>query len=368
MHLKQTKPLGFTLIEILIATGISSMLIFGMMKVFSAAQQTYLRTQGMEDLRQNAQFLFDHLNDVVGNAGYMAPPNGISHWKGYLAAFPAITSPVTLPKGAYIGAPSGGTGLVISMQGDGVTIKDCNGTIVPTNTVYINYYTISSNNLICGRYTTSGSLSPASVTIANNVEKMNVLLGENVYGDGLDNQQGEGYVGPSRYIAWSGTNDATIDHPNIMSVRIGLLLRSTQSNIAAQADTNTYNLLHPDGRNVVTTYGLNSVNIKVTEPGTDSALRMVVQFVIPMRQYFPKPYPKHCESAENIYIITGGPIDPALGRAGYGIRNCLQPIAWPWFPWSSPYSYANCSAMGNLIYAIPCTDSALNGMFGPAEW
>jgi type IV pilus assembly protein PilW len=70
---------GLSLIEIMIALAIGSLLILGLVQVFAASRTAYQLSEGMARTQENARFAMDYLQRDIRMAGHYGCVNDQSH-------------------------------------------------------------------------------------------------------------------------------------------------------------------------------------------------------------------------------------------------------------------------------------------------
>lgn len=89
MQFAHSKPGGFTLLELLIATSLATLVITGTVRIISAASESYRIQQNLSALQENARFGFNAMQREVTQAGYSPEP-----WNGALSI--AAVSPASV--------------------------------------------------------------------------------------------------------------------------------------------------------------------------------------------------------------------------------------------------------------------------------
>lgn len=217
---------GIGLVEILVAMAIGLMLTAGVIHIFSGSRQTYRITENQSHLQENGRIALIQLGNTLRMTGYKTDP----------------TDTNTFATGAVSGTEAAGTPDQISVfyQGasDGTTF-DCLGNSVDvTDDVSVdveNQFSIDSNNLKCQsiQVETDSSTDPPTITtttstqnLIENVEDMQITYGVDANGTGSANY----YVDASSVTNWS----------QVVSLRVSLLFRSEEDNLAPAAQTYQY--------------------------------------------------------------------------------------------------------------------------------
>lgn len=231
---------GLTLIELMIALVISVGLVLAITKVFIQSKKTYQVQHALSDVTSNASYANYVVEKLVRVTGYRKLPTN-SPYADYEDLFPCGIiggtnhDDIALCK-AYEAGDNGTNGLandtmLIYFQAD-TDLKQCDNTALPANAIangHILFYqlTVLNNELRCLTYDVTDSAPIGSqVTLLDNVVSFQVL-----YGLGNDDKQIE------RYVPISFPSLATSEDRNqIMSIRVGLLLQSSQKNIKRYSD------------------------------------------------------------------------------------------------------------------------------------
>lgn len=74
------KPRGVSLIELMIAIAIGSLLLLGLVQVFSASRVAYATAEGMARVQENGRFAVDYLVRDIRMAGHFGCVNDQAHW------------------------------------------------------------------------------------------------------------------------------------------------------------------------------------------------------------------------------------------------------------------------------------------------
>lgn len=76
----RTRMTGVTLIELMVALAIGSVLILGLVQVFAASRTAYVTSEGMGRVQENARFAVDFLQRDIRMAGHFGCVNDQAHW------------------------------------------------------------------------------------------------------------------------------------------------------------------------------------------------------------------------------------------------------------------------------------------------
>lgn len=246
------KQQGFTLIELLISITLSLLLLAALVNIMLQNKRNYYLNNGYSTIQDNGRFLQYYMANYARLAGYRSPPAALSSLQ-----FPDFET--TFPTAApYVGGESG-TGLngsdsvTFRFQGSGNgtgtpdgQIVDCLNQAIDAGTVGFVTFSVNNNaQLVC-------TAATGNQVVMDNVEKMNVLVGQDTDGDGDAN----------RFVPF---NHPGLDNSQIVSVRLSFLLR-TDDNINPNPISKTYSVLN-------STY----------TPAADKRFRRVYEFTFVLR-------------------------------------------------------------------------------------
>ncbi len=206
---------GLTLVELMVAATISLLLMAGVIQVFLSSNVSHNLQNGLGRLQENARAAMDILSLNISMAGFTITPG---------LTVPTINSANTLDNAtAYTGldftVANGKASDVIDISYE--STLDCLNQAVAGNIATDRYY-LDGTNLMC-----LGNGSATAGIIAEGIENMQILYGEDNDSDGIAN----------RYI-----NAANIAANPIVSVRIALLVSTVET--SGTTDTSTYTLLN----------------------------------------------------------------------------------------------------------------------------
>jgi type IV pilus assembly protein PilW len=205
------KQKGFTLVEIMVALTLSMVLIGGVIQIYISGKESYRVQKELARLQENQRIAMEFIQNDIRRAGF-TPKND-----------PGVKP---IPFDQRISVTDGGN------ASDSITITytsdtDCLG--AATGGTATNRYFIQNNQLMC-----AGNGGGAPMPIADGVENMQILLGENT---NFANDTPQLYTA-DRYVNRTDLN-STI---NVVSVRVAILVRTSQP-IRTQSIAQTFNLL-----------------------------------------------------------------------------------------------------------------------------
>lgn len=192
------KQKGFTLIELMIAGVLGLLLLTGVVQLFLGSNRNFTLQDELAGIQEDGRFMLLFLSDQVAMAGWTDPS---------LSEMRAAVNFANSSDGA-----NDAVAFTYVRPVDGVQNLDCNGNPVADG-IITNVFTIANNELLCG-----GLGAGAAQPLIDGVESFQVLYGvetETVCPDGA----------VDRYMTRNEVNAAGLQD-NILSVRIGLLLRS----------------------------------------------------------------------------------------------------------------------------------------------
>lgn len=220
-HQKKAAPRkhqqGLTLVELMVAATISLLLMAGVIQVFLSSNVSHNLQNGLGRLQENARAAMDILSLNISMAGYTIT-------SGLTPAPATINTANTLDNATAntdldFTVANGKASDVIDISYE--STLDCLNQAVAGNIATDRYY-LDGTNLMC-----LGNGSATASIIAEGIENMQILYGEDNDSDGIAN----------RYI-----NAANIAANPIVSVRIALLVSTVET--SGTTDTATYTLLN----------------------------------------------------------------------------------------------------------------------------
>lgn len=287
---------GFSIVELLVAMAISLMLLTAVYQVFLGNTQTYRINENQARLQENGRFALDILIREVRSAGYYgcsgdaADPSFLGNFAQAVEGFESTSATVWTPTvDASITSPLGGSDILTIRRtdptvfmrvatdmtapdadiavtdvpddlevGDFLLINDCQeawvfqsssaGSPIAHGTSFtyafaagsevykidtVTYYISNDDDNQPALFRKIGAA--AAEPILQGVENMQVLYGEDTDADGDVN------------VYRTANNVNVNDWNNVLSVRVGLLLRTPEEIAGGDLDTNVYTV---NGTNV----------------------------------------------------------------------------------------------------------------------
>ena len=210
---------GFSIVELMIALALGSLITLAAVQLFSTNQRTFQLQQGLTDVQEQGRFALDYISRDLRLMG-LRDPAVVGADPGLLLADTTVGATV-MPgsqDGGAVGA--GNDRLTFSFhaeEGD----MDCEGDAVPAGPPILvaNTYWVGgpdNDQLFC-----AGSINPATVglVLVEGVDSFQVLLGIDTSVDGVP------AAGHYRRL------NEVVATDQIVSVRVGLLVRATQGNL-----------------------------------------------------------------------------------------------------------------------------------------
>lgn len=226
------KQLGFTLVEVMIAVFLGSLLIAGVMNIFITTNRSMWLTDGLSRTQEAGRFSMDYITRYVRMGGYMDKSSndvsGTALYSQNCASDACAANDVAGINGdrlaVFYYAPSSGT------------TRDCQGTVITPGTSVVNVFWVSNNReLMCRVFNpTSNAWFAAATPLISDIESLQFLVASK-NGSNLQYQNIDAVAG-----SWA----------DIGSVRIAVLVASpaneingTKTSPAIDKKSRTYALL-----------------------------------------------------------------------------------------------------------------------------
>ena len=206
---------GFTLVEILVAMVIGLLMMAGIMQISAANKESSRLQRNMGFVQENIRVSMDLLNRDIRMAGFNTNPNVD------VPPFITVSAPTTITTAAITADGGGADNDQITLRYQSAT--DCLN--VNTGALFaVNHYFISNQRLMC-----RGNGNPVAQPLAEGVESMQILYGENTDNDPRS---------ANRYVRAHEVGSML----DVVSVRVAMRLISREA-VRESADTNQYALL-----------------------------------------------------------------------------------------------------------------------------
>ena len=237
---------GMTLIEIMVALVISLFLLTGLLQMFIATRQSSRIQENLSRVQENGRFGIEYINRVVRQAGYRSRTT-ILNGEAFKQKFN-----VDRIEGTNNDGTNNSDKITVRFEGENTgqgEVRNCLNQLISSPAISIDTLSIDvNNNLQCQVVTPVGATAQAQ-PILENMENIQVLYGEKK-GSNL------AYVSATNVQNWD----------NVFSVRISLVLRTAENNLAEGPQP----------------YTINGVTTTPTDP-TDRYLRRVFTTTVALR-------------------------------------------------------------------------------------
>jgi type IV pilus assembly protein PilW len=207
---------GFSLVELMISLALGSLITIAAVQLFSTNQRTFQLQQGLTDVQEQGRFALDYISRDLRIMGLRDP--AVAGIEPGLALDDVTIGLTTLPgsvDGGNVGA--GNDRLTFTFHGR-TGDMDCEGNQLAGPGAVANTYWVDGGQLRC-----FGSLNPDplgnGLVLVAGVDSFQVQVGIDTTPDGVP--------AAGRYLRL----DEVTAGDQIVSVRIGLLVRATQGNL-----------------------------------------------------------------------------------------------------------------------------------------
>ncbi|MCP5325053.1 MAG: PilW family protein [Oceanospirillaceae bacterium] len=169
------KHSGFTLVEIMIALFLGSLLLAGLMNIFITTNRSMWLTDGLSHTQEAGRFSMDYISRYVRMGGYMDKNSNDS------------SGTALYSKNCGVGACAAND--VAGINGDRLavfyyapassTTRNCQGGIVAAGTSVVNVFWVNANReLVCGVFDpTANAWSAVAAPLITDVESLQYLVG-----------------------------------------------------------------------------------------------------------------------------------------------------------------------------------------------
>jgi type IV pilus assembly protein PilW len=206
---------GFSLVELMIALLLGSLITLAAVQLFGTNQRTFQLQQGLTDVQEQGRFALDFISRDLRIMGLRNPDVTTGPAPGVVLT--DILVGTTTFQASEDGGNSGAANdrLTFSYQGRPGDM-DCEGDAIAAAALIVNTYWVDDEELRCLGSVVSGS---GGLTLVNGVESFQVLFG-------IDTDPNE-VPSAGRYVRADMLDPAD----QVVSVRIGMLVRATQGNL-----------------------------------------------------------------------------------------------------------------------------------------
>jgi type IV pilus assembly protein PilW len=224
-HLSQKSSVGFSMVELLVALVLTAIVGGIAVQSFLSTRQNHRFQVDSTELQSSARYAIEFLSRSLRMSGY----RGDSPIEWALGSLSGSDSPLT---GSNNDADTnnlvkdGTDTIAVVFEGSSDSfVKDCFGQSVAAGVSASNLFAVSVNNELACSVDGGVSFTP----IVDGVESMHVLYGVDSDDD----------LSANRYV--SANHVANFDE--VVSVRLALLLLSSEDSLTATTDVTTYTLL-----------------------------------------------------------------------------------------------------------------------------
>jgi len=224
---------GFSIVELMVAVVLSSLLLLGVTKIFVDTKSSYSLREGLSRLQENGRFAIDLAQLGLRQAGFKA-----DSFQGDDDAFPVdatnfgpannsfVAAGQVIAGSDGVGANSDTLSLRFQQANAAPLLFDCVSATPAAGAIAVNtFYVTATNTLNCIDAVGNDQL------LVDGIENMQVLFGV----DSTSNFVADMYV-PASTVAANG------DWPQVVSVRLALLVSSIDR-ATNFTDNTVYNLL-----------------------------------------------------------------------------------------------------------------------------
>lgn len=220
------KVSGFSLVELMIALALGTVIVLGAVGLLITNQQTFQLQQHLTDVQQQGGFTQGFMVNDLRQIGY--EPDGATGAVPFGVTFSAITiNGVNLPASSN-GAATASDVLTFTFTGT----QDCTGATSATQVQIGESYQVSGGDLTC-----TGTIDGASVTLLSGVTSFQVLYGM----DKIENQQPVAATYATAAAAASMKNDMG-NAAQVVVLRVAYLVQQNSGN-SQPASNRDYMLL-----------------------------------------------------------------------------------------------------------------------------
>jgi type IV pilus assembly protein PilW len=213
---------GLTLIELMVALVLSLMVAQAIIYLYLSNTAAATFQRGAARVGENGRFAVDMISRSIRMAGYNDPQTS------------------TVPTSPALQGTDGSSGVLLSIANlksssdtigiryeGGTNIHDCQGQSVAAGSWVTNVYAVTSDdNLVCAVQLTASDgtvTNQSALTLAEGVENVQTLYGEDLSGDGVANR----YVPAGSVSNWSG----------IATVQVAMLVNSVTNALPSSVDS-----------------------------------------------------------------------------------------------------------------------------------
>ncbi len=224
-HHSRRPQRGLSLIEVMIAASLGAILLAVLMQIVISNRDAHRFQQNLSTLQENGRFAMRQIAQVARMTAYQGS-SGAEWLQGRLSSSNGGVVPLSGTDNDTNGSDT--VSITYSGNSDGF-VKDCIGRPIADTVTMTNRFSVSATgNLECA-VSSDGGTTWASLVLIPDVEAMHVLFGVDSDSDGSANR----YVGAGEVA----------DMELVVSIRIGLLMASSDDALVAAVDTTVYPVL-----------------------------------------------------------------------------------------------------------------------------
>ncbi|MQX54834.1 PilW family protein [Alcanivorax sediminis] len=204
---------GFSLIELMIALLLGSLITLAAVQLFSTNNQAFQLQRGLTDVQEQGRFGLNFVSRQMRMMGYEDPDLGLADTAG-LVLNDFIDGAVTYPASAEGGTGNPGNDrLTFSRHGD-IGDSDCEGDVLAIPKLVVSTYWVQGDELFC-----MGNVDAATtgISVISGVDSFQVLAG-------IDSSP-NGVPAATLYKKI----DSVLATDQIVTMRLGLVLQATQN-------------------------------------------------------------------------------------------------------------------------------------------
>ena len=214
---------GFTLVELMVALAVSLLLLAGVIQVYLSSKQAYRVQDNVARIQESGRLAMGFLTRYVRIAGYRSNLQVTSD-----QVFTSGTNQVISGTHGSGSPPTPPDTVTINFQGDG-TMVDCLGSTVPNLALTRNVFQVSA----AGELQCTSSTTNQTQPLVSGIQDMQITYGVNV-------NNGNFPPAASQYMTAQAVTNANA-WPNVVSIRITLLVQSPEDNLVDTPQTYTFN-------------------------------------------------------------------------------------------------------------------------------
>ena len=245
MNIKR-QQIGFSLIEMMIATVLGLILTIGTASMYFSSQRSSMARSQYTTIEDNGRSALEVLTKIIEHAGYSsrsAVPLDERFISSTVTAANCGGVKNVLTPSLFGTTSNGASGASDSIGviyiGDASLNRDCSGEQLPvtcqaggvgsmqSSKIY-NYFSVGTNATGMPALNCAGSRNASTVEIAEGVENLQVLYGL----DNNNDSRVDRYVNAANVTSWN----------KVVSVQLAILVRSLRK-VKTKAEAKTYNLL-----------------------------------------------------------------------------------------------------------------------------